>query len=87
MRELKEIHQSGTVSLENVPDELVNSRYMRGDFGIQIAEDGRVWICINGIAFIDALPKPHFLKLGMQVAKPDRIAPSFDCAIIFACIR
>ena len=59
MRELKETHQSGTVSLENVPDELVNSRYMRGDFGIQIAEDGRVWICINGIAFIRFSPHPN----------------------------
>ena len=27
-----------------------------GDFGIQIAKDGRVWICIDGVAFIRFKP-------------------------------
>lgn len=27
------------------------------DFGIQIAPDGRIWICIDGVAFIRFKPK------------------------------
>lgn len=27
------------------------------DFGIQIATDGRVWVCINGIAFLRFKPE------------------------------
>ena len=30
---------------------------MQGDFGIQIARDGRVWICIDGVAFLRFNPK------------------------------
>ncbi len=31
-------------------------RTMQGDLGIQIAADGRVWICIDGIAFLRFSP-------------------------------
>ena len=52
-----ETHQTGIVSVENMPDELDSDPgHMKCDFGIQIAADGRVWICINGQAFIRFSP-------------------------------
>ncbi len=53
IRPYPETHQQGTILLETVPP--VN--YIEGDLGIQIAEDGKVWICINGIAFLRFTPK------------------------------
>lgn len=45
---MKETHVQGIISLENIPKET----YIKGDLGIQIAKDGRVWICIDGKAFL-----------------------------------
>jgi len=49
----------GVISLENdvfkKKDHQI--RVMDCDFGIQVAEDGRVWICINGISFLRFIPK------------------------------
>lgn len=57
MRELEETHQTGLATIENL--DLVRKLllYPTQDFGIQIAKDGRVWICINGIAFIRFKPE------------------------------
>ena len=70
MKELKETHQKGLITLENIPDELRIPRYMphllggmQGDLGIQIAKDGRIWVCINGIAFLRF--KPDFDRGGI----------------------
>lgn len=56
--EYKETHQTGTISIENVPEELAPGvgMFMKGDLGIQIAKDGRVWICIDGVAFLRFSP-------------------------------
>lgn len=54
MKELKETHQHGRISIEN-PEQLLGITH--GDFGIQIAKDGRVWICFNGIAVIRFKPE------------------------------
>ncbi len=57
MKEYPETHQTGTITIENMPDELeCDPGYMKGDFGIQIAKDGRVWVCINGVAFLRFKP-------------------------------
>ena len=56
MKELKETHQQGLISVENIPEGLQLPGYMKGDFGIQMAADGRVWVCINGVAFIRFSP-------------------------------
>lgn len=64
LKELKETHQQGIISIEN--KDLILDREndftenIKGDFGLQIAKDGRVWICINGIAFIRF--KPTFTR-------------------------
>lgn len=57
MKEYKETHQTGTISIENISVlDGMDGRYMQGDFGIQIAKDGRVWVCINGLAFLRFSP-------------------------------
>jgi len=61
MKELKETHWKGVISIENLDSIITHlkdpSKYIEGDFGIQIAKDGRVWICINGVAFIRFRPE------------------------------
>lgn len=53
----KETHQVGNISIEKVvmPSEV--NTLTDSDFGIQIASDGRVWICINGEAWIRFQPR------------------------------
>jgi len=57
VKEYKETHQQGLISIENLPwDPEKPVKVIKGDFGIQIAADGRVWVCINGVAFIRFKP-------------------------------
>jgi hypothetical protein len=51
IKEYPEIHQKGFLSV----DSSITSK-MNCDFGVQIAEDGRVWICVDGVAFIRFKP-------------------------------
>ena len=48
----KEIHQQGNISVEKE----LKRGLIKGDFGIQISSDGRVWICIDSIATIRFKP-------------------------------
>lgn len=50
--EYPETHQVGLISIENLPDK----KAFTGDIGIQIASDGRIWVCIDGLAFIRFKP-------------------------------
>lgn len=59
IKEYPETHQRGTISIENIPDELSLPGIVQGDFGLQVAKDGRVWVCINGIAFLRFSPHPN----------------------------
>ena len=54
IREYPETHQRGSVVQDS---EFPKNNRTNVDFGIQIAEDGRVWICINGKSFIRFAPK------------------------------
>ena len=47
-----ETHQQGFLSVEATLESSTNC-----DFGIQIADDGRVWICVNGQAFLRFKPR------------------------------
>ena len=47
-KEYPEMHSKGIISIENIPKEKI----INGDLGIQISKNGRVWICIDGIAFL-----------------------------------
>jgi hypothetical protein len=53
--ELPETHQIGLFTIENHEIATANAG-KEADFGIQIARDGRVWICINGVAWIRFKP-------------------------------
>lgn len=60
----EETHQSGCIILENLDlikeltesKSLVETSQILGDIGIQISGDGRIWVCINSIAFIRFKP-------------------------------
>ena len=52
--EYPETHRAGIIFLENMPESFPH----KGDLGIQIARDGRVWICIDGVAFLRFSPHP-----------------------------
>ena len=48
MKAYPETHQRGYLTIE----ETLSNHLADCDFGIQIAKDGRVWICIDGRAFL-----------------------------------
>jgi hypothetical protein len=56
MIEVPEIHQQGLLSMENL-ESIQNIDMLDCDFGLQTATDGRVWVCINGIAFLRFKPE------------------------------
>ncbi|KKM98771.1 hypothetical protein LCGC14_1154500 [marine sediment metagenome] len=60
MKDYPETHKYGFISFEQD----IKSGGIKGDFGIQIAKDGRVWICIDGQALIRFKPleKENILK-------------------------
>ena len=58
MKEVPEFHQQGFISIESL-DTFKGVDLLNADLGVQIAEDGRVWICINGIAFLRFKPKRY----------------------------
>lgn len=52
MKIYPEVHQQGLISIcQNF-----KAGGLMGDFGIQVAADGRIWICIDGIAAIRFKP-------------------------------
>lgn len=53
-----ETHNTGSVHLVNqeMINEMVGQFPNSVDFGVQISHDGRVWICINGVAWIRFKP-------------------------------
>ena len=65
MKEIKETHQKGTISIENIPTalesfnqgEITAPSYAEVDLSLQVAKDGRIWICINEIAFLRFKPE------------------------------
>ena len=52
MKEYPETHQTGYLSVEQI----IPTNLKECDFGIQIAKDGRVWVCVNGMAFLRFKP-------------------------------
>lgn len=46
------MHSQGMISLEK------DGKSIIGDLGIQIGHDGKVWICIDGQAFLRFTPDP-----------------------------
>lgn len=57
----KEIHCNGIISIENldmlnISNENISTKMIHGDLGLQISQDSRLWLCINGIAFLRFRP-------------------------------
>ena len=50
--DMKETHCQGHVSIENIPEGLL----LNDDLGIMM-ENGKVWLCVNGIALLRFKPK------------------------------
>jgi len=48
MKPYPETHQQGVIYIEQDIEQGV----IRGDLGVQIGKDGRVWVCIDGKAVI-----------------------------------
>ena len=59
IKEYEETHQKGAISIEK---DLKAGLY-EGDLGVQIAKDGRVWICIDGQAVIRFKLLPESVKI------------------------
>lgn len=60
-REYDLITSVGMISIENIPDK----KCFQGGLGIQISPNGKVWICIDGVAFLRFNPyTPKYLKRG-----------------------
>jgi hypothetical protein len=55
MKDYPETHLYGVLSIENDAP----TKPFRGDLGIRIASDGRIWICLDGIAFLRFKPLPR----------------------------
>jgi len=52
MKAYPETQQKGLITIEND----LRTGGLIGDFGIQIAKDGRIWICMNGVSVIRFKP-------------------------------
>lgn len=61
-KDYEETHTEGIITLETLPDELLQNKMLIGDLGIQI-QNNKVWICINGVAFIRFNGNPDIVKI------------------------
>ena len=59
----EETHIDGIISLENDCFKETDGM-MKGDIGIKINEDGRIWVCINGVSFIRFKPYGSYCTVG-----------------------
>lgn len=53
VKEYPELHMKGHLTVE---PEKIERLYRDADVGIQIAEDGRIWLCVNGQSLIRFVP-------------------------------
>lgn len=55
MNEFPETHQRGRLSVENT--EMISKVNLEDcDVGIQVSWDGRIWLCLDGIAWLRFKP-------------------------------
>ena len=53
MKEYPLTHKQGYISFE----QNIKTGMIKGDIGIQISKDGRIWICVDGKALIRFRPE------------------------------
>jgi hypothetical protein len=58
MKDIPEVHQTGTLTLENFGAIFPHGPSMlrKVDVGLQMSKDGRIWLCVNGTALIRFTP-------------------------------
>ena len=61
-----ERNSDGVISIENLP----TNRAFKGNLGMKVAEDGRIWICIDGVAFIRFKPLSKEEMNGKNLRSP-----------------
>ena len=67
-RTFPETHRQGSVSIQNL--ELIQEMDLRcADFGVQIASNGQVWCCVNGIAFVRFRPLSPEMQKALGIKK------------------
>lgn len=50
------VYQHGRLSIENI-DQINDMRLDQPlEFGVQVADDGRVWVCLNGVSWLRFKP-------------------------------
>lgn len=59
--EVPEFHQDGSLGIENRDEvtRMLQEAHIEGgqvDVGLQVADDGRIWLCVNGMAFLRFKP-------------------------------
>jgi len=58
--QVPEFHQKGTLSIENLEEILSRAPSSRTilevDVGLMVSKDGRIWVCVDGIAFLRFKP-------------------------------
>jgi hypothetical protein len=61
--EIPETHVQGHVSIENA-EQIAGMDLTDCDLGVQIAWDGRLWLCVNGVAWVRFKPnsRPPLLE-------------------------
>ena len=65
-KEYPEAHQFGRIEITHGKIGEADGVYkvIEGDLGIQVAKDGKAWICINGIAFVRFIPENIYNPTG-----------------------
>lgn len=75
--EVEEFHQSGSLGICNFKEVIDRLRDaaahgIRVDVGLQVSMDGRIWLCVDGMAFIRFKPRMPQMKFdpvgGSQLA-------------------
>ncbi len=84
MQKLDLTHIDGTINLHNIEHYFMKKqqkgkedlRIWEGNFGLQIAWDGRVWVCLDGIPILRFVPKKGAEKPLLEMGVPsDLIDP------------
>ena len=71
VKEFEELTQTGNISIENQEILFAKGLALHGQVGIQISESGRIWLNVNGIAFIRFTPTPNDVVRPICVVEKD----------------
>ena len=67
-----EVSEKGNISIENINEvipgsNIFGSMYDDALFSIQVAEDGRAWVNVNGISFLRFKPARNMTEASISV--------------------